>query len=214
MNSLFKEFLPVIGCHRIHRRYHIVQRVRHNLDRAVLRSVEPFTEIVQRSLPPRLPPNNRVCLQPEQRALVIIVRPPPPSRSCRPRSVQNLHRNRRVLQVPPCAPGPLVQIRRRRRQVLPQLRRCPESAACCQHHSVILCQPLVHPQQIALHRFLIVCCRQSCRPPIFPVPRVKKFVRQQVHQHFEFVRIQQHLFRASIVARFVVFQSVRLQMIG
>ena len=43
---------------------------------------------------------------------------------------------------------------------------------------------------------------------------MKKFVWQKVHQAFQRVGIEERFFRHPVVARFVMFQSVHLQMIA
>ena len=54
-----------------------------------------------------------------------------------------------------------------------------EAAAGGQHPTEIFGQSFVYPQQIALHRLLIIRCRQTLRPAVLTVPRMDKFVRKQ-----------------------------------
>src|SRR5260221_3449336 len=86
------------------------------------------------------PPDNRVRFQPDQRALVVVIHPPPPRSSRGRRAVQELRGDRRILQIPPCPPGPVVQIRRSRRQLLPESLRRPEPRPSRKNLPVILSQ--------------------------------------------------------------------------
>ena len=68
-------------------------------------------------------------------------------------------------------------------------------------------QPLVHPQQIAAHRHIVVGRRKARRAAKFSVPRMDVFMRQEPATGEVCVRIDEELRVISIVARLRMLQS-------
>ena len=84
-----------------------------------------------------------------------------------------------ILQIAPLPSGSVIEPRRRQRQTVALLVRCAQPAARREHDSQIVGQPLIHPQQIVLHRLLIVSRRQIRRSTVLPIPRMHILMGQQ-----------------------------------
>jgi len=126
-------------------------------------------------------PGSACPLQPDQRALVVVIHAAPQEFSRRSSSIQSLRGYRRIFQIAPRSAWPVIQIRRRRSQILAQSFGLPAAASRRQNHAVVLRQSFINPQQLSPHWLLIIRRRKPAGRRYFPVPRMKKFVRQQIH---------------------------------
>jgi hypothetical protein len=107
---LREERAPVVRSNFVHTGDDIFKRIG-NDPRAGVFSAEKFVaKIVQRLLAMGLLANDGVGFKPDQRALIVIVHTATPGGPRRGRGIQDLHRNRCVLQVPPRSSWPVIQI--------------------------------------------------------------------------------------------------------
>ena len=159
-------------------------------------------------------PDGRVHLQPNQFPFRIVVEAAPPALPLRTLQPQNLYRPRRILEWPPCASSAMVEHRRSFRQGFAILFRCPQPGARRQNVSEILGQALIHPEQIANHRILIIARRQSSRTPVFAIPRMGKLMRQQSRFHQAQIGFKQRALFYAVVARLMMFNAVMTSLIA
>ena len=82
-----------------------------------------------------------------------------------------------------------------------------EAAARGKHLAEVIGQALVIPEQFVAHGLLVIRRGQSRRTPVFAVPRMHHFVRQQVRVPFPRVRVRQKILVQPVVARLVMFQA-------
>ena len=84
-----------------------------------------------------------------------------------------------VLQVAPGASRTVVQIGGDVGQCVAESFRRSLSTAASEDLSQIVRQTLVYPEQVGLHGFFVVRSREISGTPVFSVPRMHVFVRQQ-----------------------------------
>src|SRR2546423_4375847 len=154
--SLVEERAPVVGRYVVERVDDIVERVGLDHRRGGRRAVEATDEVVERALPRSELAYERVCVEPDQLALVVEVNAAPLRRPLAGRVVEKLRGDRRVNQRTPQTTGSVVESGGCHRQLVSVLFWRPQSASRAQDVSVILGQPLVNPEQLVLHRLLII----------------------------------------------------------
>src|SRR2546427_6104585 len=157
-------------------------------------------------------PDNRIGFEPNQQAFIVEVGAAPPrSPSLPTRPVENLRGHSCVLQRPPGAPGPVVQVGSRPGKLFALRMRRAQAAAGSEHVTQILRQPFIDPEQIAAHGLLIIGCSQAGRAAILSVPGMDKLVRKESREKSVAIRVEQRAFGRAVVARLVVLQAERLR---
>src|SRR5262245_24237546 len=115
-----------------------------------------MTEVVDGLLAVRQLANGGVDIEPDQPAFIVEVGVATVSRPLSGREVQQLRGGRRVAQRTPTPPRLVVEKRGYLCEPLFVVGPTPNAAPPGKHVAEILCQALVHPQQIANHRLLKV----------------------------------------------------------
>ncbi len=165
-------------------------------------------EVVEALLAVGLPSDRAVDLEPQQFALVVVVGGTPPVVIGAAGRVQNLRGGGGVLQIAPHAPGArVVVLRPHRGEAIAIDGGIPYAGACGEHVAQVLRQALIDPQQIALHRLLIVLRGQPSRATVLAVPRVRELVRQQKAGGDEGIVIDKSTFPYTVVRALMVLQT-------
>src|SRR3546814_4666333 len=84
----------------------------------------------------------------------------------------------------------------------------PQPGACGQHVAPVLGLALVHPQQAALHRHVVVRRPQAGGATILAVPRMRVLVAEQVAAARLLVPVGEVAGAQAVLARALVFQPV------
>ena len=114
-------------------------------------------------------------LEPDQLALGVVVHAAAPVGPLGPPEVEQLRGDRGVEQRAPRASRLVVHRGGRQREVLAVELRRAQPAAAAEHVAVVLGQPLVHPQQAAVERGLVVsghAVHEAGGAPVLAVPRM------------------------------------------
>src|ERR1700679_454995 len=119
-----------------------------------------------------------VDVQPDQLAFVVVIHAEPPVVPSAARFVEYLRCRGGVLNITPGTAGTVVVGRSDGRKPLLVLLGRPDAATGREHVSQIFSQALIYPEEIALHRFLIVAGREAGRTTVLAVPTVGELVRQ------------------------------------
>ena len=120
-----------------------------------------------------------VDIEPDEFAFVVVVHAEPPVIPSAARGVEDLRGGCGVLNIAPGAARAVVVLSRDGGESLLVLVGGPDAAACGEHVAEVLGQPFVHPEEIALHRLLIVAGCEASGTAIFAVPTVRELMRQQ-----------------------------------
>src|SRR5205085_3211550 len=123
------------------------------------------------------------------------------------RVVEKLRGDRRVNQRTPQTTGSVVESGGCHRQLVSVLFWRPQSASRAQDVSVILGQPFVNPEQLILHRLLIIGCREQGGPPVLAVPGVKVFVREHAPGETRLRLVNERALGHTAVVRLMMFES-------
>src|SRR2546423_4465598 len=205
--SLVEERAPVVGRYVVERVDDIVERVGLDQRRGGRRAVEAADEVVERALPRSELTYERVGVEPNQLALVVEVNAAALRRPLDGRVVEELRGDRRVNQRTPQTARSVVESGGHVREVVPVLFRRPESAARRQNVAVILGQPLVNPEQLVLHRLLVVACGKPRGPSVLAVPGVEVFVREDAPGEARRRLVNERALGDAAVVRLMVFES-------
>ena len=168
--------------------------------------MEQTAEIVEGALSLRPLPDQDVGLEPDQHPLAVKIDAAPPGRPALGSVVQDLRSHRRVHQRPPLAARTQDEPGGDAGHLLAEQVRRFETAARGQDITQIVGQALVHPEEIALHRRLIVGRRQVGGAPVLAVPRVDELMRQEMGVDAARVLVDQRALGDAIIARLVVLQ--------
>ena len=106
-----------------------------------------------------------------------------------------------------CGRGVRVQARGNACHVVVVLVLGPQAAARGQQRAQVVRQPLVAPQQVCLHRLLIIRSSQVSRTAELPIPRVHKLMREQAAYHVAGSRPKQNPLRQTAVVGLVMLES-------
>src|SRR2546426_8963925 len=140
-------------------------------------------------------PDNRIGFEPNQQAFIVEVGAAPPrSPSLPTRPVENLRGDSCVLQRPPGAPGPVVQVSARPGKRFALRIGCTQAAAGSEQVTQILRQPFIDPEQIAAHGLLIIGCSQAGRAAKLSVPGWENPVGKEAPEKAEPTRAGQPAF--------------------
>ena len=161
---------PVEGRDVVQRRHDIVEPVGLDGGRRAGRAVKPLAEIVERTHAAAQFANLRVRVEPDQPAFIIKVDTAAQRIPFSGRAVKNLGRDRGVDQRTPQTPGLVIEICGDLSKVPAILLRRPQTAASRKQIAEILRQPFINPEQLTLHRLLVIRRRQSCGPAELAIP--------------------------------------------
>src|SRR5262249_11171719 len=112
-----------------------------------------------------------------------------------------------VLQIAPRAPGEMVEIGGDTSEILAKLVGGPKPAASSQDGAEIFGQSFVDPQQISLHRNLVVGGGESGGAAGLAIPRVNIFVGKKRRIQLAVGFIDETAFAHAAVVGFVVLES-------
>ncbi len=119
-----------------------------------------------------------------------------------------------VLKIAPDPAWHVVQLSRGDGQMIPRLVGRQQTAAGGQHLAQVLRKTLVDPEQIVLHRLLVVRCGEVRRTSIFSVPRMYVLMGKETCRQLSRVLVHQSPFVDAAVVRLVVFEAKMGDMIA
>src|SRR6185295_14176950 len=192
----------------------LVERVGTERGLAALPAVEAAAEVVERAAALGLPADRGVGLQPDEDRFVVEVRAPPPGAPLPGRPIEDLRGHRGVRQRPPGPSRRMVETRRDEGDALAVVLRSPQAAAGGEQQAEVLRQALVDPEQLALHRLLVIGSRETRRPAVLAVPGMDVLVREERSEAAAPALVAQRLFEEPVVARFVVLESEMLHVVA
>ena len=118
------------------------------------------------------------------------------------------------MQRAPCAAGLGVEAGGDGGHLLAVVLRRPQAGAGGQHEPEMLGEPLIDPEQGALHRAQVVRRQQPLGPPVLAVPGVHELVGQEAGERALRRLLDEGLLVRPVVARFVMLEAEVLDVIG
>src|SRR5215469_5474106 len=88
--TLAEELSPVVRRNPAERIHDFFECIGHDFRKTVLATVEFAAKVIERLLTPGFAADDGVCLEPDQRALIVVISPATPRRAGRAHAVKNL----------------------------------------------------------------------------------------------------------------------------
>src|SRR6267143_553793 len=212
--TLSPERAPIIRCDLVQPVHDVVEGIRLDHGRRAGSPVEEPAKIIKRFLAFALLSNDRVHPKPVQIVFVIEVHTTPPRTPGSRRGIKLRCGSGCVLKFAPVPAGHVVQLSRGNGQIIPRLVGRQQTAAGGQHLAQVLCKTFVDPEQIVLHRLLVVRCGEVRRTSILSIPRMYVLMGKQTGRQLSRILVHQSPFVDAAVVRLVVFEAKMGDMIA
>src|SRR4051812_5732481 len=170
--AISEEFAPILRRDLIQCGGEILEGVGRDNRFSILPSEEGAAEVVKRTLAVRELADGYVNFEPQQDALNVEVGSTAIGHPFRWRKIKHLGCERCVLKGSPVPSHAMLQCRSDSCEILPRLCCSPQAAACAQYGAQVGGQPLIHPDEVAVHGLLEIGCRQAYGSTKLPIPRV------------------------------------------
>ena len=208
VHPIMQKRRPIIRLHAVQRFDDIGQRIRQGARAAVLYTEKGAGEIVERTLVLRALADQGIDVEPEQRALaVVILETLPVVPGHGPARVDD-GVVRRILKGTPASAGLVVVGRGGERKLVEHLLPRPERRARGEHLPPVLGLPFVHPEQAVLHGNIVVGDPEVGRAAEFAVPGVRELVGQQIAAVGHLVPVAERFRIAAVFAGLRMLQTV------
>src|SRR5262249_21607190 len=136
--SRVQETSPIVRHDVIERVYYVIECISFDHRRGVLAAMEAPAEIVEREFPITSRSNQRISLQPDQRAFIVVINPAAIIHPGTRRWIGPLHGDRRIYKRTPLTARLVFHFRSNGGHRFAKIFRSPKSAASRQHFAKVL----------------------------------------------------------------------------